>query len=102
MAIYVPEVENIFLVYGRAKERQDIYWRWPPTYDHSYHLVPRPTIVHDKESVDDPHDNPSIALDETGHVWVFVTDGVVVDQASSTEAWNPTALICLGWLVKKR
>ena len=30
MAIYVPEVEKIFLVYGGAKERQDIYWRWPP------------------------------------------------------------------------
>ena len=42
-------------------------------YDHANHRVPRPTIVHDKEGVDDPHDNPSIAMDGEGHIWVFVS-----------------------------
>ncbi|MFC1526986.1 BNR-4 repeat-containing protein, partial [Candidatus Latescibacterota bacterium] len=42
-------------------------------YDHESHTLPRPTVVHDKGGVDDPHDNPSICLDESGHVWVFVS-----------------------------
>ena len=73
MAIYAPEVEKTFFVYGGAKEGQRHLLAMASYYDHSHRLVPRPTIVHDKENVDDPHDNPSIALDETGHVWVFVS-----------------------------
>ena len=30
MAIYAPEVEKTFFVYGGAKEGQRHYWRWPP------------------------------------------------------------------------
>ena len=33
----------------------------------------RPATVHDKQGVDDPHDNPSLAIDEHGHLWVFVS-----------------------------
>ena len=32
-------------------------------YDHKTGRVPRPTIVHDKQGVDDPHDNGSLNLD---------------------------------------
>jgi hypothetical protein len=32
-----------------------------------------PTVVHDKQDVDDPHDNPSINLDDEGHIWIFVS-----------------------------
>jgi hypothetical protein len=35
--------------------------------------VPRPTIVHDKKGVNDPHDNGAIAIDGAGYVWVFVS-----------------------------
>ncbi len=31
----------------------------------------RPTIVHDKQMVNDPHDNPALAIDGRGHVWIF-------------------------------
>ena len=42
-------------------------------YDHKTGRVPRPTIVHDKRGVDDPHDNGSLNLDDKGHVWVFIS-----------------------------
>lgn len=42
-------------------------------YDHREGVVPRPTIVHDKGGVNDPHDNPSISIDGAGHIWVFVS-----------------------------
>jgi hypothetical protein len=41
-------------------------------YDHQRHRVPRPTIVRDQRGIDDPHDNPSIAIDKEGYVWVFL------------------------------
>ncbi len=39
-----------------------------PQYDHWQHRVPRPTIVRDQRGVNDPHDNPSLTIDEAGHV----------------------------------
>jgi hypothetical protein len=42
-------------------------------FDHATGTVPRPTIVHDKNGVNDPHDNAAIAIDDDGFVWVFVS-----------------------------
>jgi len=74
LAIYAPKVNKTFFVYGGTtapKERHLL--AMVSYYDHARGVVPRPTIVHDKGGVNDPHDNPSIALDSAGHVWVFVS-----------------------------
>jgi len=73
MAIYSPQVKKTFFVYGGAKQGQRYLLVMASYYDHERHTVPRPTIVHDKGGVDDPHDNPSLCLDEQGYVWVFVS-----------------------------
>lgn len=73
MAIYAPAVEKTFFVYGGAKQGQRYLLDMISYYDHRTGTVPRPTIVYDKQGVDDPHDNPSLALDERGYVWVFVS-----------------------------
>jgi hypothetical protein len=39
-------------------------------YDHKTGMVPRPTILLDKDT-DDAHDNPVISLDDDGHIWIF-------------------------------
>jgi hypothetical protein len=74
LAVYAAQANKTFFVYGgttKAEERHLL--AMVSYYDHERGVVPRPTVVHDKETVDDPHDNPSIALDEHGHVWVFVS-----------------------------
>jgi len=74
LAVYASEANKTFFVYGgttRADQRHLL--AMASYYDHSRGVVPQPTIVHDKEGVDDPHDNPSICLDEHGYVWVFVS-----------------------------
>lgn len=73
LAVYAPEVEKTFFVYGGGKQGTRHLLAMVSYYDHRTGTVPRPTIVHDKQGVDDPHDNPSISLDEHGHVWVFVS-----------------------------
>jgi len=73
LAVYSPEANKTFFVYGGARDGERHLLAMASCYDHASGLVPRPTIVHDKGGVDDPHDNPSICIDETGHVWIFVS-----------------------------
>src|SRR5699024_211639 len=73
MAIYAPEVNKTFFVYGGDTGPQNRYLlAMVSYYDHSKHLVPKPTVVRDQRGVDDPHDNPSITIDSEGYIWVFV------------------------------
>lgn len=81
-AIYAPEVDKTFFAYGGTPEdtlNLQIMVSW---YDHAKHEVPRPTIVdrktepnpgYDSETVVDPHDNASMAIDNDGFVWIFVS-----------------------------
>jgi hypothetical protein len=74
LAVYAPEVNRTFFVYGgttAADERHLL--AMIGLYDHTLHRVPRPTIVHVKDGVNDPRDNPSINIDFEGHLWVFVS-----------------------------
>jgi len=74
LAIYSPKAHKTFFVYGgtpAAKERRLL--AMIGYYDHATGQVPQPTVVHDKQITNDPHDNPSIALDPEGHLWVFVS-----------------------------
>ncbi|MCY2990515.1 MAG: BNR-4 repeat-containing protein [Planctomycetota bacterium] len=73
MAIYAPEVRKTFFVYGGAKQGERYLLDMLAYYDHAQGVVPRPTVVHDKQGVDDPHDNPSLCLDDAGYLWVFVS-----------------------------
>ncbi|MBN2296233.1 MAG: hypothetical protein JXM70_27635, partial [Pirellulales bacterium] len=66
LAVYSPEAEKTFFVYGGAKQGKRHLLAMASYYDHRRGVVPRPVIVHDKGGVNDPHDNPSIALDEHG------------------------------------
>ena len=74
LAVYAPAVRKTFFVYGGARSDNERYLlAMASYYDHERGVVPRPTIVHDKEGVNDPHDDPSIAIAGDGHVWVFVS-----------------------------
>lgn len=73
MAVYSQKANKTFFVYGGGKEGKRYLLNMASYYDHTRGVVPRPTIVHDKGGVDDPHDNPSLSLDEQGHLWIFVS-----------------------------
>jgi hypothetical protein len=74
IAVYAPKVDKTFFVYGgttAADQRHLLCMAgW---YDHKTGRVPKPIVVHDKLTVNDPHDNPAINLDEQGYLWVFVS-----------------------------
>ena len=74
IAVYAPKADKTFFVYGGTTEPEARHLLIMASYyDHKTGTVPKPTIVHDKEGVNDPHDNGSILVDEEGYVWVFVS-----------------------------
>lgn len=74
LAIYAEKADKTFFVYGGTTAEQDRHLlAMISYYDHETGLVPKPTIVHDKLTVNDPHDNPSLSIDDDGHIWVFVS-----------------------------
>jgi len=73
MAIYSPEVDKTFFVYGGTTEPEERHLLIMASYyDHANHRVPKPTIVRDQLGVNDPHDNPSITIDDDGYIWIFI------------------------------
>ncbi|MDR1667120.1 MAG: BNR repeat-containing protein [Bacteroidales bacterium] len=88
LAIYAPEVKKTFFVYGgmaegrttsadASKNPKGAYGNYllcmAGCFDHQTGTVSKPVVVYDKRGVFDPHDNPAIAMDADGYVWVFVS-----------------------------
>lgn len=73
IAIYAPEVNKTFFVYGGTIKNDRHLLIMASYYDHATHQVLRPTIVHDKDGVNDPHDNASICIDDKGYIWIFIS-----------------------------
>lgn len=73
LAVYAPQVNKTFFVYGGTIKDKRHLLIMASYYDHAKHVVPRPTIVHDKRGVNDPHDNASLSIDDRGHIWVFIS-----------------------------
>ncbi|HPZ83162.1 MAG TPA: hypothetical protein PL064_06995, partial [Thermogutta sp.] len=68
IAIYCKEVNKTFFVYGGAKEGKRHLLNMVGYFDHARGVVSRPTVVHDKNGVDDPHDNAALAIDPQGYL----------------------------------
>lgn len=74
LAIYSEQARKTFFVYGGTTGPDQRHLLCMISYyDHERNRVPRPVVVHDKQGVDDPHDNPSLAIDDQGYLWVFVS-----------------------------
>ncbi|WP_236254779.1 BNR-4 repeat-containing protein [Mucisphaera calidilacus] len=73
IAAYAAEANKTFFTYGGTIHNQRHLLIMAGSYDHNDGTVSRPTLVHDKQGVTDPHDNASICIDDDGHVWIFVS-----------------------------
>ncbi len=74
VAIYSPEANKTFFVYGGTPSEDSRHLLCMiGVFDHRTGQVTKPTVVYDKRGVDDPHDNPSILIDNNGYIWVFVS-----------------------------
>lgn len=70
IAYYSKEANKTFFCYGgRPREKNELL-HMVSYYDHATGKVPRPTILLNKKT-DDAHDNPTLMLDDQGHLWIF-------------------------------
>jgi hypothetical protein len=69
-AIYRQEVQKTFFCYGGTVKGKQELLHMVSYYDHRTGMVPRPTIVVNKKT-SDAHDNPVLAIDDAGHLWIF-------------------------------
>lgn len=83
IAIYCQEVNKTFFVYGGTVKNRRHLLIMASCYDHETGRVPQPTLVLDKQGVNDPHDNAALALDAQGYVWVFVSG-----RATARPGWK--------------
>jgi hypothetical protein len=75
MAVYAPDAQKTFFVYGGSpgNESPDLLIM-ASYYDHKTGQVPMPTVVMQKPTGNDPgdaHHNPTLAIDSKGYIWVF-------------------------------
>jgi len=70
IAWYAPEARKTFFCYGGTPRGKNTLLHLVSYFDHATGEVPRPAILLDKKTTD-AHDNPTMCLDEAGHLWVF-------------------------------
>lgn len=70
IAIYAPEANKTFFVYGGRHRERNSLLHMISYYDHKTGKVARPRVLLDKRT-NDAHDNPTISLDDQGYVYVF-------------------------------
>ena len=74
LAVYAPEVDQTFFVYGGTTSDSSRYLLCMiGVYDHTTGQVSKPRVICDKAGVNDPHDNPSLMIDDEGYICVFVS-----------------------------
>ena len=70
IAWHVPAARKTFFCYGgRLKDRNELL-HMVSYFDHETGTVPRPAILLNKRT-GDAHDNPTMAVDAEGRLWVF-------------------------------
>jgi hypothetical protein len=71
IAIHAPAVNKTFFVYGGSPaDGKRTCLHMVSYFDHATATVPRPRILLDKQT-DDAHDNPTLAIDRAGYLWIF-------------------------------
>ena len=74
LAVYAAAVDKTYFVYsGTPADGERHLLTMIGSYDHASGGLSRPTVVFDKDTVDDPHDNPALSIDDEGYLWVFVS-----------------------------
>ncbi|MFW6289450.1 MAG: BNR-4 repeat-containing protein [Mariniphaga sp.] len=74
LAVYSDKADKTFFVYGGTKAEDERYLLCMiGEFDHKTGRISKPTVVYDKLGINDPHDNPSVMIDDNGFIHVFVS-----------------------------
>lgn len=71
-SVYRPEVNKTFFCFGGTDLTGKTLLHEVSFFDHASGKAARPTIILDKQT-NDAHDNPVMAIDDAGYIWIFST-----------------------------
>ena len=93
LAIYCEKADKTFFVFGGTTEENERHLLCMiGEYNHKTGMVSKPTVVCDKMGVDDPHDNPSILIDDEDFIWVFVSGRGKTRPGFKFKSTNPLSI----------
>jgi hypothetical protein len=70
IAIYRPEVDKTFFVWGGRYKNDNSLLHMVSFFDHKTKRVSRPHVLLDKKT-SDAHDNPTLSIDDKGYLYIF-------------------------------
>ncbi len=70
IAYHARAADKTFFCYGGTVPGKRELLHMVSYYDHATGTVPRPVVLLNKKT-SDAHDNPTLMLDDAGHVWIF-------------------------------
>lgn len=93
LAVYAPAVDKTFFVYGgTTTEKERHLLCMVGCYDHKTGTVSKPRVAYDKLGVNDPHDNPTIMIDDAGYIWVFVSGRNTTRLGAKVKSTQPYSI----------
>ena len=90
IAVYSKEANKTFFVYGGTVDGKQELLHLVSYYDHATGTVPRPRVLLNKQT-SDAHDNPTLQIDNEGHLWIFSSAHGTARPSyihRSTEPWS--------------
>ncbi len=116
-AIYRSEVDKTFFCYGGTtrdshqrhtaeelldgsnfeREREGFLLHMVSYYDHRTGQIPQPTVLLDKGTAD-AHDNPVLAIDDAGYIWVFSTSHGRLRPSYIHRSTKPYSIEAFEWV----
>ena len=87
LAIYAKEANKTFFVYGGRPKDKNQLLHMVSYFDHATGEVPRPRILLDKQTTD-AHDNPALAIDPDGYLWIFSNTHGPQPRSSIHRSWR--------------
>ncbi len=70
IAMYASKVNKTFFIYGGVAEKGKSLLHTLGCFDHATGTFSKPRILLDKKT-GDAHDNPTLSIDDAGHLWAF-------------------------------
>jgi hypothetical protein len=91
IAIYSAAAKKTFFVYGGSTGKWKELACMVSYFDHATGQVPRPRVVLVKKT-DDAHENPTLQIDDSGHLWVFCNSHGPANNSYIFRSVSPNAI----------
>lgn len=93
LAVYSDKVNKTFFVYGGVSDSTSRELMcMVGEFDHNTNLLRKPKRVYCKHNVNDPHDNPTIMIDDDGFIYIYISGRSKVRKGIKLKSDKPYSI----------